>query len=198
MNYYENAVKGLRKMANMQIGLIICSILSIIPVINVFAAIAKLVFLIIFLVGLHQAGKDIEGCAEAFTLYIILMICALISGCARAIPAFSLIISIIIFVLSLLVVYRVCIPISELLEQKGKDDIAELGRTTWVVYIIATVSSVLITVVMVVVPFSVGALLGIELILTVIDIIATGFYVRFLDKSANALEYEYINSDMEN
>ena len=39
---------------------IICSVLSVIPIINLLATIASIVLSIIYLVGLYNAGKDIN------------------------------------------------------------------------------------------------------------------------------------------
>lgn len=57
MGNYQNAGAGLKKMFIAEIGAIICTVLMIIPIINIFAAIALLVFGIISLVGLYGAGR---------------------------------------------------------------------------------------------------------------------------------------------
>lgn len=59
---------------------IICSVLSVIPIINLLATIASIVLSIIYLVGLYNAGKDINGCANAFVLSIISLVCNIISS----------------------------------------------------------------------------------------------------------------------
>lgn len=59
---------------------IICSVLSVIPIINLLATVASIVLSIIYLVGLYNAGKDINGCANAFVLSIISLVCNIISS----------------------------------------------------------------------------------------------------------------------
>lgn len=57
-----------------EIGIIICTVLAIIPIVNILAAIGAIVFMVISLVGLNAAGKDIAGCKTAFVVAIINMI----------------------------------------------------------------------------------------------------------------------------
>lgn len=59
---------------------IICSVLSVIPIINLLATVASVVLSIIYLVGLYNDGKDTNGCANAFVLSIISLVCNIISS----------------------------------------------------------------------------------------------------------------------
>ena len=66
MQDLQNAGSGLKKMFIASIGAVVCTVLLIIPIVNILAMIGALVFAIISLVGLNEAGKDIEGCKTAF------------------------------------------------------------------------------------------------------------------------------------
>ncbi len=79
---YTNAGPGLKKMFIAQIGSVICSVLLIIPLINLIAMVGVLVFLIISLIGLYQAGKDIGGCQKAFQFTIAQLVLSVISNFA--------------------------------------------------------------------------------------------------------------------
>lgn len=80
MNNYGNASEGLQKCLLHRSAFIICSVLSVIPIINLLATVASIVLSIIYLVGLYNAGKDINGCANAFVLSIISLVCNIISS----------------------------------------------------------------------------------------------------------------------
>ena len=67
---YANAGAGLRKLFIAQIGSVVCNVLLVIPLINLAGAIGALVFLILSLIGLNEAGKDIDGCKKAFQITI--------------------------------------------------------------------------------------------------------------------------------
>ena len=71
MNNYPNVGAGLKKMFIAQIGIIVCTVLAIIPIINIIAGIGAIVFAVISIVGLYGAGKDIEGCKKAFIITIV-------------------------------------------------------------------------------------------------------------------------------
>lgn len=53
------------------VGAMICTVVMFFPIINLFAAIGSLVFGIVSLVGLYQAGKYIKGCQTAFILTLV-------------------------------------------------------------------------------------------------------------------------------
>ena len=64
------ASKGLKKMFIAQIGGTVCIVLAVLPLINIVAVIAALAFSILSIVGLYEAGRNIDGCKTAFMLTI--------------------------------------------------------------------------------------------------------------------------------
>ena len=107
---------------------IICSVLSVIPIINLLATIASIVLSIIYLVGLYNAGKDINGCANAFVLSIISLVCNIISSLTSFNVLFAMLFSVAAAVLTFMVTYQVCTSVSDVVGSRGHNDIASLGK----------------------------------------------------------------------
>ena len=91
---------------------IICSVLSVIPIINLLATVASVVLSIIYLVGLYNAGKDINGCANAFVLSIISLVCNIISSLTSFNVLLAMLFSFAAAVLTFMVTYQVCTSVS--------------------------------------------------------------------------------------
>ena len=92
---------------------IICSVLSVFPIINLLATVASIVLSIIYLVGLYNAGKDINGCANAFVLSIISLVCNIISSLTSFNVLFAMLFSVAAAVLTFMVTYQVCTSVSD-------------------------------------------------------------------------------------
>lgn len=187
MNTYGNASQGLRKMFITQVGLIICSVLAVIPIINLLASIASVVLSIVYLVGLYQTGKDINGCSNAFTLSIIALVCNVISSFAGSVIVFSMLFSVAAAVLTFMVTYQVCISVSDVVGSRGHSDIANLGKSTWIVFLIGSILNVVVAIVAVVIPFADVIIVGMSVVSTMVQIIVELFYATFLSKSSAAL-----------
>ncbi len=186
MNYFGNAIPGLRKMGYMQIGVLVCGVLGIIPAINVVVAIAGFVLSILYLIGLYQAGKDINGCSNAFYASIMVIACGFLIRITTYIPVVSLIFSLIVFGLNIWICYSICASVGEVFEMKGQNDLAKLGNTVWFIFLICSVCSILLSIVFKFIPLGFSRISNI--VLTIFSIIQSIVYAIFLIKSADGLE----------
>ena len=163
---------------------IICSVLSVIPIINLLATIASIVLSIIYLVGLYNAGKDINGCANAFVLSIISLVCNIISSLTSFNVLFAMLFSVAAAVLTFMVTYQVCTSVSDVVGSRGHNDIASLGKSTWIVFLIGSILNVVVAIVAVVIPFADVIIVGMSVVSTMVQIIVQLFYATFLSRSS--------------
>ncbi|MDE6387375.1 MAG: hypothetical protein K2L82_06150 [Lachnospiraceae bacterium] len=185
MGNLQNAGAGLRKMFIASIGAIICAVLVIIPIVNILAGIAAIVFGVLSLVGLYGAGKDIAGCKTAFTLTIINMVVS-VAGTLVGAGFLGIIFSIADSVLSFLICYLVCTSVSEVMNQIGAADVASKGALVWKINAVCYAILIIIAIL--------GAVPGLALIASlaaigvlVASLVASIFYMIFLNKSSQAL-----------
>lgn len=146
---------------------IICSVLSVIPIINLLATIASIVLSIIYLVGLYNAGKDINGCANAFVLSIISLVCNIISSLTSFNVLFAMLFSVAAAVLTFMVTYQVCTSVSDVVGSRGK--------STWIVFLIGSILNVVVAIVAVVIPFADVIIVGMSVVSTMVQIHCTAF-----------------------
>ena len=163
---------------------IICSVLSVIPIINLLATIASIVLSIIYLVGLYNAGKDINGCANAFVLSIISLVCNIISSLTSFNVLFAMLFSVAAAVLTFMVTYQVCTSVSDVVGSRVHSDIASLGKSTWIVFLIGSILNVVVAIVAVVIPFADVIIVGMSVVSTMVQIIVQLFYATFLSRSS--------------
>lgn len=155
---------------------IICSVLSVIPIINLLATVASIVLSIIYLVGLYNAGKDINGCANAFVLSIISLVCNIISSLTSFNVLFAMLFSVAAAVLTFMVTYQVCTSVSDVVGSRGHNDIASLGKSTWIVFLIGSILlNVVVAIVAVVIPFADVIIVGMSVVSTMVQIHCTAF-----------------------
>lgn len=163
---------------------IICSVLSVIPIINLLATVASVVLSIIYLVGLYNAGKDINGCANAFVLSIISLVCNIISSLTSFNVLFAMLFSFAAAVLTFMVTYQVCTSVSDVVGSRGHSDIASLGKSTWIVFLIGSILNVVVAIVAIVIPFADVIIVGMSVVSTMVQIIVQLFYATFLSRSS--------------
>ena len=80
------------------------------------AMIGSIVFMVISIVGLNQAGKEIEGCKTAFILTIVTLIVSIVGAFFKT-GILSTLFSIANSVLSLMVAYYVCTSVAAVMNQ---------------------------------------------------------------------------------
>ena len=185
MGNYQNAGAGLKKMFIAEVGLIVCTVLLLIPIINILAAIGTLVFAIISMVGLYGAGKDIEGCKNAFTITMIGIVVKVFGSLVKK-GVLGVLFAIASDVLSFLVVYYVCTSVAEVMTAMGASDIAQKGITVWKINLVCTVISAVASIIGLI-PLIGLVSTVINLVISIVGIVAGIIYMIFLNKSYQAL-----------
>lgn len=185
MGNFQNAGAGLRKMFIAAIGTIICTVLMIIPVVNFVAVIGVFVFGILSLVGLYGAGKDIQGCKNAFIITIINLVVSILTS-LFATNFLGTLLSIAGSVLSFLVVYFVCTSVAEVMNQIGAADVASKGETVWKINAVCYVVVIAIAILGRIPVLSAIASVA-NIAVTIASLVASILYMIFLNKSSSAL-----------
>lgn len=152
---YNNASKGLWKMFIAVIGIIAVAVLTILisffsefvserytlTVINTLVVIVLMLSVIWFsvfsLVGIIQAGRDIDGFKIAEKLTIIGIIVKLVGE----IKLFSAIAEFCGTIIGLAIVYYICTSVAAVLDREGYGSIAKKGERVWKINLICTVIS---------------------------------------------------------
>lgn len=185
MENLQEAKAGLKKMFIAQIGSVACVVLVLIPIINIIAALATLVFLVLSIVGLYQAGKDIEGCKTAFMLTIAnLVVNVLKSFLGTGIV--GVILNLAQIVISLAVIYFVCTSVSEVMNKIGSSDVAKTGHTVWMINLICSIATAVITILALIPVLNVIAGFA-GYIVAIVSLVGSVLYMIFLYKSSNAI-----------
>ena len=117
---YPNATHGLERVYQSQVIALVAAVLMIIPVINILAAIALIVSLVLYMIGINEAGKDDESYKTAFTLIIVQLVISVLNSLIGGV-----IFDLVNEALALAVLYFVCITTNKLLKNIGAD-----GRIT--------------------------------------------------------------------
>ena len=192
MNQYQVAGDGLKKMFIAQVGSIVCTLIGLIPIIGKIAGIGSLVFLVISLVGLNQAGKQIAGCKKAFSIQIGVLIASILLSVVGAVLTllatfvgvlFIAVLGIAVSVLSFIAIYYICTSVSEVLTQMGDTESAKAGDTAWKAMLVCQIVAVIATLLSFVPLLS--SVVG--FISTVVGVVGAIFYVIFLNKSSTRL-----------
>lgn len=113
---YPNATHGLERVYQSQVIALVAAVLMIIPVINILAAIALIVSLVLYMIGINEAGKDDENYKTAFTLIIAQLVISVLNSLIGGV-----IFDLVNEALALAVLYFVCITTNKLLKNIGAD-----------------------------------------------------------------------------
>ena len=134
MSSYQNAGMGLKKMHIAAIGMIVCSLLILIPVINIFALVGVMVFVIINAYGIYQAGKDISGVRLAFYLQMIVVVLTLISNLVSMGGDMDLFFTIATEVLAIVAMCLIFSSVSNVMEEQEKEELAKQGKRAILIF----------------------------------------------------------------
>ncbi|MCM1025474.1 MAG: hypothetical protein NC432_03525 [Roseburia sp.] len=185
MQNLQEAKAGLNKMFIAQIGAVVCVLLALIPLVDVLAGLAAWVFVILSLVGLKQAGKDIEGCKTAFLLTIIDLVVTVLHTFLNA-GVFGTILSLADTILSLAVIYFVCTSVGETMKQIGASNEAQLGHTVWIINLVCAAVSV-VTSILAVIPL-LNLIAGLaDILVAIASLVGSVLYIIFLYRSSAAI-----------
>lgn len=145
---YPNATHGLERVYQSQVIALVAAVLMIIPVINVLAAIALIVSLVLYMIGINEAGKDDENYKTAFTLIIVQLVISVLNSLISVLNSLigGVIFDLVNEALALAVLYFVCITTNKLLKNIGADGrITDRGVVVWKINVICTIVEVVCT-----------------------------------------------------
>lgn len=129
MENLSNASSGIKKAYNATKGALICLLLMYISSLQIYAALGILAFSVYYIIGLHQAGKDLAGCKKAFALSIVSIVMAILSMSPYGYV--SVPVSLVRCGTEFLVVNLVFTSVSEITDQIGAVDVRREGRMAW-------------------------------------------------------------------
>lgn len=182
---YHNAGSGLNKLFIAQIGTVISSVLLLIPLINLIALIAILGFLVLSLIGLNEAGRDIGGCKTAFQLTVAELMLNILSGLLGD-GILETLVSAASSVAGFLALYFVCSSVAEVLRTLSYNDIASRGELVWKINLACYAVEIIMSFLSLVPHLNILAAPA-GIMTSVVSVIAGILYIMFLYKSANAL-----------
>lgn len=197
MENFTNFGAGLKKLYIAELGTLICTILALIPVVNIVAGIVLLGFSVLSMIGLYQAGTVIKGCKTAFILTIISLVLGILQaifapqrpGIAAYMLLYIIPLSIINGMLSFFVVYYMCTSINIVMTNMQKNDIAKFGGIVWKINLFTTILSIALQLVQ---RFSYVFDLWLKFLvngsIAVLSIVNVVLLTIFLGKSSRALQ----------
>ncbi len=181
-----NAAVGLKWMFYAEAVTILCMILDRLPVVWVVGSIGFVVCLIVDLLGLNRAGKDIPGCKTAFNLTIAELVITILNAIFGGI-IISAIFNVVIWVLQLLIIYNICTSVAGTVE-KFAPSLAATGQRVWKLVVGCKIVTIVIQILSVI-PI-LGTILAVLLtvIIVIVEIIAEIMFLVFLYRSSKVLE----------
>ena len=182
MKQYPNAANGLKLMFYGEILTIIAALFLLVPWVG---TILTLIGGIVSLLGLNQAGSDDAGYRTAFALTIANLVLSIV-GAFVGDGFLATLISLCGSVLSLLIVYYVCITTANLLHSIGEENLSSRGRTVWMINLICTVVGVVIGLLMYIPVLNILAMAA-SVIMVIVQLIGYILYMMFLNGSYKAL-----------
>lgn len=189
MNSYFDAQSGLKKLFVGTVGSLVCSVFSQIPVLGMATAVGSLLFTVLAVYGLYQAGNDIEGCKRAFVLYVVEFVIQLLEAAFAFMTiaaAVSTVCGIVQALLDMTIIYLVCTSVSEVLIKKNYIDEAKSGKTVWMITVIAYIIGIVATLIGIIPVLGIIAV-PIAFIVAIAKIVAGILYLIFIYKSSQAL-----------
>ena len=178
MNRYPNAAEGLKLVFYSQIVSIIGALLSVIPLVGV---VLILVSGVMNLVGLNKAAADDTGYRTAFQLTIARIVINLIS-----IFVLTDLLSQVASLLSLAVIYFVCMTTARLLRGIEEHALADRGELVWKINLVCTVVNVVIYVLSFIPVLNVLAAIAAVVVL-IVSLVGAILYLMFLNGSYKVL-----------
>ena len=172
----------MRKMFIAQVGMIVCSVLAVVPLVSILATIGVIVFAVLSLVGLYKAGKEIKSCKAAFILTIL----GLVIGMLNFEGTMGLAINIVGEVVDLAVIYLVCTSVAKVMREIPADKVANKGILVWRINLGCTLASILFGILVYVPSASVFAWVAV-IVVYIITLVGSILYMLFLKDSAAEL-----------
>ena len=177
---YPNATHGLERVYQSQVIALVAAVLMIIPVINMLAAIALIVSLVLYMIGINEAGKE-----TAFTLIIVQLVISVLNSLIGGV-----IFDLVNEALALAVLYFVCITTNKLLKNIGADGrITDRGVVVWKINVICTIVELVCTLLALIPSASLQLLAAVVTLVTAIaQIVGSILYILYLRDATTALK----------
>lgn len=182
---YPNATHGLERVYQSQVIALVAAVLMIIPVINILAAIALIVSLVLYMIGINEAGKDDESYKTAFTLIIVQLVISVLNSLIGGV-----IFDLVNEALALAVLYFVCITTNRLLkETAAAENLIDRGIVVWKLNVVCTVI-LLVCYLLRMIPGNIAAIIAgyLAIFAVIAQIIGTVLYILYLRNAYRALE----------
>lgn len=182
---YPNATHGLERVYQSQVIALVAAVLMIIPVINMLAAIALIVSLVLYMIGINEAGKDDENYKTAFTLIIVQLVISVLNSLIGGV-----IFDLVNEALALAVLYFVCITTNRLLkETAAAENLIDRGIVVWKLNVVCTVI-LLVCYLLRMIPGNIAAIIAgyLAIFAVIAQIIGTVLYILYLRNAYRALE----------
>ncbi len=183
MDRYPNASEGLKLLFYAQILIIVGTLLSLVPIVG---SLIVLTGGILDLVGLHRAGQDDEGYRTAFMLSIASIVVNLLNGFADSESFLASLLSVVSSLVSLGIIYFVCITTSNLLHSVGKEALSQRGITVWKINLVCTAVGVALTLLIFIPVLNILAAIG-AIAVAIAEIVGYVLYMMFLSNSYKTL-----------
>ena len=186
MENLSNLRSGMNSAYRAVRGTLICLLLTWVPSLKLFAAFGIWVFIVWYMVGLYRAGKDIERCRRAFILSVVSIIMAVLS--MSPFGFISIPVSIVRYGVEFLIVYLVCISVSEVTERMGAIEVKKEGTMAWQVNAVCFGLVAVISILELVLFFCGTDIRDLSLLANMlISLLAKVFYMSFLKSCDQAL-----------
>lgn len=182
---YPNATHGLERVYQSQVIALVAAVLMIIPVINILAAIALIVSLVLYMIGINEAGKDDESYKTAFTLIIVQLVISVLNSLIGGV-----IFDLVNEALALAVLYFVCITTNRLLkETAAAENLIDRGIVVWKLNVVCTVI-LLVCYLLRMIPGNIAVIIAgyLAIFAVIAQIIGTVLYILYLRNAYRALE----------
>lgn len=184
MENLTNAGPGINKAYRAMRGVLVCMLLTWISSLKLWAALGILIFMVFYIIGLHEAGKDLAGCRKAFMLSLVNIFMAVFSMLPFSI--LNVPVSLVRYGIEFLIVYLVFSSVCEITDRIGAMDVRKEGKMAWqvnaVCYGVMAGATILGWILY---TSSIQMLIAIADVL--ISLLAKVFYVLFLSKCNQAL-----------
>lgn len=151
------------------------------------SAVVMIVGEIISLVGLYGLRNIQPEYRTAFQLWLVSFVLNLISNLAGEESLISSALDLATTVLNLVVIWLVLQATNRLMENIGREDVIQRGRTVWLLNLISAVCSVVISLLPLGIKLVVALALVTALISLALSIVAAFWYLGYLGRAAAAL-----------
>lgn len=184
MENLSNLESGMNKAYRAVRGMLICLVLTWVPSLKLLAAFGILIFCVFHMIGLYEAGKDIEGCRKAFILSVVSVIMAILSVFPLGI--IRIFATLVRCGTEFLTVYLACTSVSEATDRIGAANVRREGAMAWQVNAVCYGLIALCTLLSGILYMSAFEMLT-TIALMLIPLLAKVFYMLFLKECDQAL-----------